>query len=225
MTARNRTRRADRASGWGSRSRSPRRCVGRRRVRLRRRRAPRASSSATIDDHGQHAADRERAAARPRDQEGVLRAAGDRHQEETLQSGNDIVLALANNNGEIGYVGWVPAMIARTQGITITAVATSEVEGTNAADNWQNIMVKGSSSIQHAGRPRRQDDRRQRAQGRRRGDDQGGAEEGRRRPELGQAARAAVPGDAVGARQRPGRRGLDARAVPVPGAYSTAAGS
>ena len=65
----------------------------------------------------------------------------------TLQSGNDIVLALANNQGEIGFAGWVPAMIARTQGIPITAVATSEVEGTGAADNWQNIMVKGSSSI------------------------------------------------------------------------------
>ena len=66
----------------------------------------------------------------------------------TLQSGNDIVLALANNQGQIGFAGWVPAMIARTQGIPITAVATSEVEGTGVADNWQNVMVKGSSSIQ-----------------------------------------------------------------------------
>jgi NitT/TauT family transport system substrate-binding protein len=65
----------------------------------------------------------------------------------TLQSGNDVVLALANNNGEIGYLGWVPMMIARTQGIKISAVAASEVEGTSAADNWQNILVKGSSSI------------------------------------------------------------------------------
>ena len=64
-----------------------------------------------------------------------------------LQSGNDIVLALANSNGEIGFAGWVPAMIARTQGIPITAVTTSEVEGTSDADNWQNILVKGSSSI------------------------------------------------------------------------------
>src|SRR2546423_12893475 len=31
-----------------------------------------------------------------------------------LQSGNDIVLALANHNGDIGYLGYVPAMIART---------------------------------------------------------------------------------------------------------------
>src|SRR6266498_2958304 len=65
----------------------------------------------------------------------------------TLQSGNDIVLALANNNGDIGYLGWVPMMIASTQGIAISAVAASEVEGTSDADNWQNILVKGSSSI------------------------------------------------------------------------------
>src|ERR1043166_4671225 len=32
----------------------------------------------------------------------------------TLQSGNDIVLALANGNGDIGYIGYVPAMIGRT---------------------------------------------------------------------------------------------------------------
>jgi len=65
----------------------------------------------------------------------------------TLQSGNDIVLALANHNGEIGYLGWVPMMIASSQGIAISAVAPSEVEGTSAGDNWQNILVKGDSSI------------------------------------------------------------------------------
>jgi NitT/TauT family transport system substrate-binding protein len=65
----------------------------------------------------------------------------------TLQSGNDVVLALQNDNGEIGYLGWVPMMIARTQGIKLTAVAASEVEGTNETDNWQNILVRGSSPI------------------------------------------------------------------------------
>jgi NitT/TauT family transport system substrate-binding protein len=64
-----------------------------------------------------------------------------------LQSGNDIVLALANNNGDIGYLGYVPMMIARTSGIPFTLVAASEVEGTSIDDNWQNILVKGSSSI------------------------------------------------------------------------------
>jgi NitT/TauT family transport system substrate-binding protein len=64
-----------------------------------------------------------------------------------LQSGNDVVLALANHNGDVGYLGFVPMMIARTQGIPLTLVAASEVEGTSAADNWQNILVKGSSAI------------------------------------------------------------------------------
>ena len=66
---------------------------------------------------------------------------------QTLQSGNDIILALANHNGDIGYVGYVPMMIGRTQGIPMTLVAASEVEGTSTSDNWQNILVKGSSSI------------------------------------------------------------------------------
>jgi NitT/TauT family transport system substrate-binding protein len=65
-----------------------------------------------------------------------------------LQSGNDIVLALANSKTDIGFAGWVPAMIARTNGVPITTIAASEVEGTALPDNWQNIVVKGSSSIQ-----------------------------------------------------------------------------
>jgi NitT/TauT family transport system substrate-binding protein len=64
-----------------------------------------------------------------------------------LQSGNDIVLALSNNNGNIGYLGYVPMMIARTQGIPLSLVAASEVEGATEADNWQDVLVKGSSSI------------------------------------------------------------------------------
>src|SRR5436309_8751172 len=66
---------------------------------------------------------------------------------QTLQSGNDIVLALANHNGDVGYLGYVPMMIARTTGIPLTLVAASEVEGTNVTDNWQDILVKGNSSI------------------------------------------------------------------------------
>ena len=78
---------------------------------------------------------------------GFFEAQGIRIEKRTLQSGNDIVLALANRNGDIGYVGWVPAMIARTQGIPLTAVAASDVEGTSEADNWQNILVRSNSPI------------------------------------------------------------------------------
>ena len=80
---------------------------------------------------------------------GFFSAQGIEINKRTLQSGNDVVLALANNNGDIGYLGFVPMMIARTQGIQLTTVAASEVEGTNETDNWQNILVKGSSSIRN----------------------------------------------------------------------------
>ena len=98
----------------------------------------------------------------------------------TLQSGNDVVLALANGNGDIGYLGFVPMFIAVTSGIPLTlACGERGRRAPRRSDNWQNILVKGSSSIQHARRPRREDDRRQRAEGRRRSDDQGGdGEEG-----------------------------------------------
>jgi NitT/TauT family transport system substrate-binding protein len=79
--------------------------------------------------------------------QGYFAAKGIEIKKVTFQSGNDIVLALANHNGDIGYIGWVPAMIARTSGIPVTTVSASDVEGTSVDDNWQNIMVKGSSSI------------------------------------------------------------------------------
>ena len=78
---------------------------------------------------------------------GFFEAEGITITKRVLQSGNDVVLALANGNGEIGYLGYVPMMIARTQGIPFTAVAASEVEGTNELNNWQNILVRGNSSI------------------------------------------------------------------------------
>lgn len=64
-----------------------------------------------------------------------------------FQSGNDIVLALANHQGDIGYIGYVPAMIARTQGIPVTVVAASEDEGATADSNWQDVIVRGNSGI------------------------------------------------------------------------------
>src|SRR5262245_55565872 len=64
----------------------------------------------------------------------------------TLQSGNDVVLGMANNNGDVAYAGFVPMMIGSTTNVPLTLIAASEVEGTSAADNWQNILVKGNSS-------------------------------------------------------------------------------
>ena len=80
-------------------------------------------------------------------QKGFFEKRGIEIRKVTFQSGNDIILAMANNNGDIGYIGWTPAFIADTSGIDIVTAAASETEGTNVVDNWQNVMVQGSSSI------------------------------------------------------------------------------
>src|SRR6188472_3428432 len=80
-------------------------------------------------------------------QKGFFAQHGIEIQKKVLQSGNDVVLALQGGDGDIGYLGYVPAMIGRVQGIKFQMISASEVEGTSADDNWQNIMVKGNSSI------------------------------------------------------------------------------
>ena len=134
----------------------------------------------------------------------------------TAQSGNDIMLGLANSNMDVGFAGWVPAMIARTYGDPDHRGRARARSRARIRRQLAEHPRQGLELDPHAGRPRRQDDRRQRPQGRRRGDDPGGAREERRRPELDQAPRAAVPGDAGGARNtarstRSGRRSRSCR--------------
>jgi NitT/TauT family transport system substrate-binding protein len=80
-------------------------------------------------------------------QKGFFSQQGITFKKTTLQSGNDVILAMGNNNGDIAYAGFVPMMIGSTSGIPLQLLAASEVEGTSAADNWQNILVRGNSSI------------------------------------------------------------------------------
>ena len=158
-------------------------------------------------------------AARHRDREGLLREARHRDQEDhASRAATTSCWRCPNGNGDIGYIGWVPAIIARSQGIPIVTVSASDVEATSIDDNWQNVMVKGSSSIRTpkdlAGKTI--------AVNALKGVGeiviQGGAQQARRRPELDQVRRDPVPGDARGAERRPGRRDLRAGAVHDAGA-------
>ena len=63
-------------------------------------------------------------------QKGFFEKRGIEIKQVTVQSGNDIILALANNNGDIGYIGWTPAFIAATSGLDIVTAAASETEAT-----------------------------------------------------------------------------------------------
>ena len=48
-------------------------------------------------------------------QKGFFSQRGIEINKKVLQSGNDVVLSLANGDGDIGYLGYVPAMIGRVR--------------------------------------------------------------------------------------------------------------
>ena len=79
--------------------------------------------------------------------QGIFAKRGIEIKKTVFQSGNDIVLAMANHQGDIGYIGWVPAIIARSSGIPVVTVSASDTEATSIADNWQNVLVKGDGPI------------------------------------------------------------------------------
>ena len=189
---------------------------------------PPASARSAADGHGRHPADRERLPARLGIKKGFFEQQGHRDQEDhrsraATTSCSRWRTTTATSATSAGCRRSSPA---RT-GIPITAVAASEVEGTSSADNWQNILVKGIELDPHA---RRTSPGKTIAVNALKGVGEvmirAALEKQRRRPELDQAPRDPVPGDADGAEQRPGRRDLDARAVPVAGPEpSTAPGS
>ena len=151
-------------------------------------------------------------------QKGFFEKRGIEIRKVTFQSGNDIILALANNNGDIGYIGWTPAFIADTSGLDIVTAAASETEATSVADNWQNVMVKGSSSIRTpqdlAGKTIAVNALKGVAELVIRASlDKLGVDSS-----VSQARADPVPGHAHGARERAGRRGPHAGAVHVPDA-------
>ena len=148
-------------------------------------------------------------------QKGFFAAQGIEIKKNTLQSGNDIVLSLANNNGDIGYIGYTPAMIGRTQGIPITVVAASETEGTSDADNWQNVVVRGSSSIRTPADLVGKTVALNALKGVAEIVVRGALDKRRRRLGPGQVHRDALPGHAGRARKRSGGRGPHARALHV----------
>src|SRR5262245_65203958 len=72
---------------------------------------------------------------------GFFAAQGLEIKTKTFQSGNDIVLAMANGDGDVGYVGYTPAMIGRTQGdAPLSVLAASENEGGEGVDNWPDCV-------------------------------------------------------------------------------------
>lgn len=64
-----------------------------------------------------------------------------------FQTGNDIVLSLVNHSGDVGFIGYVPAMVADSHGIPVRVVSASDDGGATQATDWQTILVKKNSPI------------------------------------------------------------------------------
>ena len=118
------------------------------------------------------------------------------------QSGNELVTGMVSGSTDFAFLGYVPLMSARSQGLPVKVVAQRRQRRGDRRQGVDADPHQEGQPDQEARGPRGQDDRRQRAQGRRRGRDQGGARQARRRPQLRQAARDPVPGDAGGAGRR-----------------------
>src|SRR3954454_4729501 len=77
-------------------------------------------------------------------QKGFFAQHGIEIQKKVLQSGNDVVLSLANGDGDVGYLGYVPAMIGRVQGINFKIISGREVEGPTADANCRTSWSRGA---------------------------------------------------------------------------------
>jgi NitT/TauT family transport system substrate-binding protein len=67
------------------------------------------------------------------------------------QSGNEIVAAMVAGDQQFAFLGYVPAMSARSQGLPIKLVANADNGAVKAADEWTVIMVRKDSTVREVG--------------------------------------------------------------------------
>ena len=97
-------------------------------------------------------------------QKGFFAAQGLEIKKTTFASGNDIVLAMANNQGDIGYIGWVPGDDRPHAGDRLHGGRGERQRGNLRGRQLAEHHGQGRQLDSHAAGPRRQDDRRQRPQ-------------------------------------------------------------
>jgi NitT/TauT family transport system substrate-binding protein len=63
------------------------------------------------------------------------------------QSGNEIVTAMVSGDLQFAFLGYVPAMSARGQGLPLKLIANADNGAETAEEEWTQIMVEKGSSI------------------------------------------------------------------------------
>ena len=63
------------------------------------------------------------------------------------QTGNDVITAMISGDTQFGFVGYVPAISARSQNVPVKVVANSDNGAATVKDEWTKIVVNKDSPI------------------------------------------------------------------------------
>jgi NitT/TauT family transport system substrate-binding protein len=66
------------------------------------------------------------------------------------QTGNDIITTMVSGDTQFGFVGYVPALSASSQGLPVKVVANSDNGAATAKKEWTQILVTKDSPIREA---------------------------------------------------------------------------
>jgi NitT/TauT family transport system substrate-binding protein len=85
------------------------------------------------------------------DEKGFFRDEGISLKPKLVQSGNDVITSMVSGSAEIGFAGYVPAMVARSRNVPVKVVANADNGAATEKDEWTKVVVPGDSDIRTVG--------------------------------------------------------------------------
>jgi NitT/TauT family transport system substrate-binding protein len=80
-------------------------------------------------------------------EKGFFREEGLELKPHVAQSGNELVATLVSGDSEVAFLGYVPVIVARAQGLPLKVVANADNGADTAAEEWQVILSRKGSDI------------------------------------------------------------------------------
>jgi NitT/TauT family transport system substrate-binding protein len=80
-------------------------------------------------------------------EKGFFREEGLELKPQVAQSGNELVTTLVSGDSQVAFLGYVPVIVARAQGLPLKVVANADNGADTAAEEWQVILSRKGSDI------------------------------------------------------------------------------
>jgi NitT/TauT family transport system substrate-binding protein len=80
-------------------------------------------------------------------EKGFFREEGLELTPQVAQSGNELVTTLVSGDSQVAFLGYVPVIVARAQGLPLKVVANADTGADIAEDEWQVILSRKGSDI------------------------------------------------------------------------------